>query len=33
MPTKRSGYIDVDGQLVLPDGAEVPKVVPFERGE
>ena len=30
MPTKRSGYIDVDGQLVLPDGVGIPKIVPFE---
>lgn len=31
IPTKHSGYINVDGKLVLPDGAEMPKVVPFER--
>ena len=32
MPTKHSGYINIDGQLVLPDGVEIPAVVPFERG-
>ncbi|AEV74492.1 hypothetical protein MycrhN_3983 [Mycolicibacterium rhodesiae NBB3] len=32
IPTKHSGYINVDGELVLPDGVELPKVVPFERG-
>ena len=32
-PTKHSGYINTDGELVLPDGAEVPRTVPFERGE
>ncbi|MBI3227632.1 MAG: spirocyclase AveC family protein [Mycolicibacterium cosmeticum] len=32
MPTKGSGYINTGGQLVLPDGVELPKVVPFERG-
>jgi hypothetical protein len=31
IPTKRSGYINVDGELVLPDGVELPKMVPFER--
>ena len=30
MPTKHSGYIDFDGKLVLPDGVDLPKVVPFE---
>jgi len=33
IPTKRSGFINNDGQLVLPDGAEFPEVVPFERGK
>jgi Spirocyclase AveC-like len=33
IPTKRSGFINTDGQLVLPDGAQLPKVVPFQRGE
>ena len=33
MPTRRSGFINTDGELVLPEGAEVPKTVPFERGE
>ena len=31
-PTKHSGYIDSDGKLVSPDGAELPKVVPFQPG-
>ena len=31
MPTKRSGYVDVHGQLVLPKGGQLPEVVPFER--
>jgi hypothetical protein len=31
IPTKRSGFINTDGQLVLPDGAELPTTVPFER--
>lgn len=30
IPTKRSGYIDVDGNLILPEGAELPEVVPIE---
>jgi len=30
VPTKRSGFIDTDGKLVLPDGARVPETVPFE---
>jgi hypothetical protein len=33
MPTKRSGYVNNDGEFVLPPGAEQPKVVPFERGK
>ena len=32
IPTKHSGYINTDGELVLPDGVELPTVVPFERG-
>jgi hypothetical protein len=32
IPTKHSGYVNVDGELVLPDGVELPEVVPFERG-
>ena len=32
MPTKRSGYINNDGQLVLPEGAELPPVIPFRQG-
>jgi hypothetical protein len=30
VPTKHSGYINSDGELVLPKGAEVPRIVPFE---
>jgi hypothetical protein len=33
IPTRHSGYIDVDGQLVLPEGAELPTVVPLQRGK
>jgi hypothetical protein len=33
MPLQNSGYINHDGQLVLPEGAELPKVVPLERGK
>jgi hypothetical protein len=33
IPTKRSGFINVDGELVLPDGAELPRTVPFDRGK
>jgi Spirocyclase AveC-like len=32
LPTRRSGYINNDGQLVLPDGAALPAVVPFTPG-
>ncbi|WP_319447876.1 MULTISPECIES: spirocyclase AveC family protein [unclassified Mycobacterium] len=32
IPTKHSGFINTDGKLVLPDGVELPKTVPFERG-
>ncbi len=32
LPTKRSGYVNVDGELVLPDGADLPPVVPVQRG-
>ncbi|MHA3019065.1 spirocyclase AveC family protein [Mycobacterium sp. BMJ-28] len=32
IPTKRSGYIDTDGKLVLPEGTHLPDTVPFERG-
>ncbi|GAB2856263.1 spirocyclase AveC family protein [Actinocorallia aurea] len=32
IPTKRSGYVDIDGEFVLPPGGEQPKVVPFEQG-
>jgi hypothetical protein len=30
MPTKRSGYNNTDGHLVLPKGTELPETVPFE---
>ena len=33
IPTKHSGYINTDGELVLPEGVKIPAVVPFERGE
>lgn len=33
LPTKHSGYIDVDGRLVMPEGVAIPHVVPFERGD
>jgi hypothetical protein len=29
MPTKRSGFVNTNGELVLPDGAQLPTVVPF----
>ncbi len=32
IPTKRSGFIDSDGRLVLPPGAQLPTVVPFQHG-
>ncbi|MFF0488618.1 spirocyclase AveC family protein [Nocardia sp. NPDC004068] len=32
IPGKGTGYIDPDGHLVLPEGKELPKIVPFERG-
>jgi hypothetical protein len=32
MPTKRSGYVNSDGQLVLPTGASFPRTVPFNPG-
>jgi Spirocyclase AveC-like len=30
LPTKHSGFIDINGKLVLPEGATIPPVVPFE---
>ncbi|WP_063002675.1 spirocyclase AveC family protein [Nocardia mikamii] len=33
VPTKRSGFIDTDGKLILPDGARVPQTVPFEHAK
>ena len=32
MPLTNSGYINNDGQLVLPPGVQLPKVVPLDRG-
>jgi hypothetical protein len=32
VPTKSSGYVDKDGRFILPEGVEMPKIVPFERG-
>jgi hypothetical protein len=31
LPRNHSGYINNDGELVLPEGATMPPVVPFER--
>ena len=31
IPTKRSGFIDTNGQLVLPEGTRLPQTVPFTR--
>jgi hypothetical protein len=31
--TKRSGHIEPDGSFVLPDGAQLPKNIPFEQGK
>lgn len=31
VPTRHSGYINTDGVFVLPEGATMPPVVPFER--
>jgi hypothetical protein len=28
-----SGYINPEGKLVLPEGIELPTIVPFERGK
>jgi Spirocyclase AveC-like len=33
MPSRWSGFINTDGELVLPEGKEVPQTVPIERGE
>lgn len=33
IPTKRSGYINTEGKLVLPEGVEMPPVVPLERAD
>lgn len=30
IPTKRSGFVDTDGALVLPEGAKMPAVTPLE---
>lgn len=32
IPTKRSGYVDIYGHLVLPKGSDLPKVVPTQPG-
>ncbi|HEY9312482.1 spirocyclase AveC family protein [Williamsia sp.] len=32
MPSKESGYINQEGQLVLPDGLQLPTVYPLDRG-
>jgi hypothetical protein len=32
MDRNGSGYINTEGQLVMPPGVELPKVVPFEKG-
>lgn len=32
IPTRRSGFINNDGQLVLPERVQLPTVVPFQRG-
>ena len=31
IPTKRSGFINTDGELVLPEGVDLPTTVPYER--
>jgi hypothetical protein len=31
MEGKNSAYIDPNGKVVLPEGTELPKIVPFER--
>jgi hypothetical protein len=28
-----SAYIGADGQVVVPDGTELPKIVPYDRAE
>ncbi|MDH6245349.1 spirocyclase AveC family protein [Mycobacterium sp. OTB74] len=33
MPTKRSGFVNTDGVLVLPEGSHLPTVVPFLPGK
>jgi hypothetical protein len=32
LPSRWSGHINTDGELVVPEGKEVPVTVPFERG-
>ncbi|GAB2659457.1 spirocyclase AveC family protein [Nocardia goodfellowii] len=32
IPGKDTGYINPEGQLVLPEGVELPEVIPFDRG-
>ena len=33
IPNKHSGYINQNGQLVLPPGVRLPTTVPLERGK
>lgn len=33
VPTNKSGYINQDGKLVLPDGLKLPAIVPLEQGK
>ncbi|CAM2746790.1 spirocyclase AveC family protein [Skermania piniformis] len=33
MPSRESGYIDLNGKLIMPDGAQVPDAVPLRQGE
>ena len=33
VPGKKSGYIDSDGKLKLPDGVTLPTTVPLQRGK
>jgi hypothetical protein len=33
IPSRESGYVDTNGRFVLPDGVEMPKIVPLERSK
>ena len=33
IPTNRSGFIDINGKLVMPEDTSVPTTVPFATGE